>query len=206
MLQAHPVALSGIAALRSQLSAVSLSSLGTLSPTLPPFPGAFYFLLLLSAGFGFPVSEDILVIYGWITHRTDRRILLAWMFLGVVVSDFVTFSIGRRIGEATSFSTDDEPKSGSVKSPLAMINRFKSRLMAKVPIDNPVFSKLMGVIVRFSFGLRSTLMLLAGGSGRVKFFPDYFVGTCVGAIGSLAIQVGIAGRIAGHAVKAGAGL
>lgn len=65
-------------------------------------PAIAYFLVLLSAGFGVPVSEDLLCIFAGTMLPLDkiqspaRRIrLITALYLGVVISDLVTFTIGR---------------------------------------------------------------------------------------------------------------
>lgn len=65
-------------------------------------PVIAYFLVLCSAGFGAPISEDLLCIFAGTMLPLDkiqspaRRIrLIAALYLGVVISDLITFSIGR---------------------------------------------------------------------------------------------------------------
>lgn len=83
----------------SQLSKPA-SALTQLASSAHATPAIAYFLVLCAAGFGAPVSEDLLCIFaGTLLDKIQtpaRRIrLITALYLGVVISDLITFSIGR---------------------------------------------------------------------------------------------------------------
>jgi hypothetical protein len=85
----------------SQLSNPA-SAFTQLTSSVQGTPAIAYFLVLCSAGFGAPVSEDLLCIFAGTMlplnkiQSPARRIrLITALYLGVVISDLITFSIGR---------------------------------------------------------------------------------------------------------------
>jgi len=125
-------------------------------------------------------SQDVLIIYAYITTPPSRRVpaFLACYF-GVILSDFITFSIGRRTG--VSYADVKMPK---------VLERVQRAVSAAAPTGKTT-SFISGFCIRFAMGIRSPLMLLAGASGAVAFWW-YAAGTAAGAAGSIAVQVAIA--------------
>ena len=131
----------------------------------PPY---MYFLYLIAAGCGVPVSEDALVC--WIgaclalkqfTLHKDV-VVLALTYLGVVLSDMITFYIG-------------------VMMERGVLNRFfpnfaesESAKKAKQKVQQ--WGQKVGFMQRFCIGFRAPLCLM---SGLVGVKPkNFFYGTC----------------------------
>ncbi|MFH1419502.1 MAG: DedA family protein [Planctomycetota bacterium] len=58
-------------------------------------------LVLLAAGFGLPIPEDIpLLAAGWLVHKgeADLGLMIAAALIGVMLGDTVIFALGRRYG------------------------------------------------------------------------------------------------------------
>jgi len=169
--------------LRSTLATLSLTTLSTTICSLPPFPPFLYFTALLVAGFGIPVSEDLLVIYMFLTTVPARRTeTLVAVYFGVILSDFVTYSIGKSTG--VSYENVKLPKS---------VVRIQRKMSDMLP-TSPLSSFLTGVTIRLAVGLRTPLMLMAGAGGKVCF-AAYAAGTMVGALGSIGFQWAVARRV-----------
>ena len=196
-------------------SSVSSGSASTLLQTVTEkalsTPPVAYFLTLMAAGFGVPVSEDALCIFAgavWPTFPKERRLpMLVALYLGVVVSDLVTFWLGRllRIGlfqplaeklqlqdstlssssssTATTTTTTDPASSSSSKS--ARVQRIMERA-----------GDYVGFVIRFSVGTRGPLMLLTGFTKRVSFVK-FGLGAAAGGLLTLPIQLW-AGYAIGH--------
>ncbi len=68
---------------------------------------ALVFLVLLAAGFGLPLPEDIpLIMAGVLVHhgQADLVTMIIVGYLGIIVGDSIMFSLGRRFGaNATGF-------------------------------------------------------------------------------------------------------
>lgn len=59
------------------------------------------FVILLAAGFGLPLPEDIpLVMGGVLVHRGQANlwVMIAVGYLGIIIGDSIMFSLGRRFG------------------------------------------------------------------------------------------------------------
>ncbi|GMI23401.1 hypothetical protein TeGR_g10410 [Tetraparma gracilis] len=184
-----PSLLSHASKLRHLVSTLSLHTLAAKVHKLPRFPPPIYFLSLVLAGVGVPVSEDLLVMYAYLTTPPkDQAATAAAIFLGVVISDVTTFEIGSRTGDAISL-------------PRPVRKLFlKLNLVSSTPTTSALFkfsrlsSFLTGFGIRLSVGIRGPLMLAAGASGRVRR-GWYMAGTCLGGFGSMALQAGLAMRL-----------
>jgi membrane protein DedA with SNARE-associated domain len=117
LLKAH----AQVQGLREILKTKGFSGILTMKGPLPKFPPVAYFLTLLAAGFGFPVSEDLLVVYATVSEfnsvNTVRKIFLfACVWLGVVGSDLVTYFIGSIIRRTTDYGIESDSGSESGQS------------------------------------------------------------------------------------------
>lgn len=183
----------------SQSSASALfQSVAEKALSTPPIA---YFLALMAAGCGIPVSEDALCIFAgavWPTLPQTRKLrLVTALYLGVVVSDFLTFWIGRalRIGVFQPVAerlqlTSPEAEVDEASDPKSKekVNRVK-KIMANA-------GDYVGFVTRFSVGTRGPLMLFAGFSKRIPF-AKFALGASVGAFFSLPVQLW-AGYALGH--------
>lgn len=84
----------------------SSSSISSIRNILLSTSPTIYFIALIVAGCGVPISEDALCIFVgsvlpsiWVSNPLLRNQLIAALYFGVVVSDVVTFSIGRVMKE-----------------------------------------------------------------------------------------------------------
>ncbi|CAJ1970500.1 unnamed protein product [Cylindrotheca closterium] len=191
----------------SQLSNPA-SAFTQMTSSVQGIPAIAYFLVLCSAGFGVPVSEDLLCIFAGTMlpiakiQSPARRIrLITALYLGVVISDLITFSIGRMmkvglleplrnrmsLGEEQPITSDKEGVIGAVTS-------TGSNGEVKLGKRDRVLQKLesvgdwAGFYARMSVGFRPAMMILAGFSGNVSF-TKYTLGTAGGAVISLAAQL-----------------
>ena len=169
------------------------NSVGLLTDVVVSTPPVAYFSALLAAGFGLPMSEDALCILVGTSldalHRHQTRfIVIASLYAGVVLSDFVTFGIGcalrrgllkpmrtKLIGDSATATTD-------VQVPTKQ--RKRDRIMNKVAKAGDY----VGFITRLSVGMRGPMMLMTGFSGTTTF-PKFAMGTMLGACVSLPIQL-----------------
>ena len=164
-------------------------------------PPIAYFTALLSAGIGIPVSEDVLcIIVGTILTKCDStlRWKLIWtLYAGVVLSDFITFWIGRalRVGVLEPFrkalnlkSNDNDLTDRTEPNVIGNVPRRRKRDRIKAKIDQA--GNYIGFVVRLSVGMRGPMMLLTGFTNEVRF-STYVWGTLLGACVSLPIQLGI---------------
>jgi len=82
------------------LQSISLPNLMSAASTTPQY---LYFVALCAAGFGIPVSEDALCIFAGTLIPTitplRRLSLFSYLFAGVVLSDVITFTLGRLMRE-----------------------------------------------------------------------------------------------------------
>jgi membrane protein DedA with SNARE-associated domain len=113
------------------------------------------FLLLLGAGLGLPVSEEVVLITGGVVAgKSDGSLLLmiATAYVGVMIGDFALFQLGRRLG------------------PRAVNHRFlrmalTPRRIGWVTSHFHRFGLLTVFIARFTIGFRAVTFLSAGISG-----------------------------------------
>lgn len=194
---------------------------------------SIYFTCLIVAGLGVPISEDALCIFVgsilpvvWNENPVFRTKLLLALYFGIVLSDIVTFSIGRVMGmgllepvrkrmnlrteriEFCEDEDDEEVKEMNVEEgeELSMTEEEENNLegndkFCEIPtpdlrskdksiaILNTV-GNYAGFVVRFSVGMRLPMMLATGFSGKVPL-NRFIVGTSIGAIFSLSVQLGL---------------
>jgi membrane protein DedA with SNARE-associated domain len=142
----------------------------------PPY---MYFLYLIAAGCGVPVSEDALVC--WIGACLALKqftlhkavVVLALTYLGVVLSDMITFYIG-------------------VMMERGVLNKFfpnfaESEAAKKAKDKVQQWGQKVGFMQRFCIGFRAPLCLM---SGLVGVKPkNFFYGTSCGAVFSMSVQI-----------------
>ena len=196
----------------------SASFFQTLTSKAASTPPIVYFLALILAGFGVPISEDALCIFAGtllptLAGNTRRQIeLVTCLYLGIVLSDFITFGIGRllRIGvlepirkkyfsdldqqAASSFVSGEIGAADATTPPKRM--RKRDRIKQKFEKSGDY----IGFVIRLSVGMRPALMLLSGFSGKISFVK-YMAGTFFGAIVSLSAQLAV-----GYGMKSRPGL
>jgi len=141
-------------------------------------PPVLYFVLLTSAGLGVPVSEDLLSIWAGSVIASEPA-YPAWhyaaaLYAGVILSDFITFSLGRLtqrgLGKRIQEAVFKDPV--KVERALARIRKHGDSI---------------GFVQRFSIGARLPLSFLAGYTG---ISPWRFVaGACLGALITLPLQL-----------------
>ena len=173
-------------------------------------PPVAYFLALMGAGCGVPVSEDALCIFAGTVLPTvsrEKRVrLLMALYFGVVMSDVCTYFIGKslRLGvldpvrKKLGIMTDEEvetvcvlPENASDLSPgelpkecLPKRRRKRDRLKDKLESSGD----WVGFVIRLSVGMRGPLMLLTGFSGRVQL-AKFIIGSALGGLVSLGLQL-----------------
>lgn len=169
------------------------------------------FLMLMAAGVGLPVSEDALCIYagtmlpGMPTFGSKAKLVLG-LFMGVVMSDIWAFSLGKWLRRGSSGilkMVRDKVIVGAEESDedcildvdengklLKIDEKCMDRVSKRQIIEDRVAQAgdNIGFVIRFSFGMRMPLMLLAGFSNQISTIK-YSLGTIVGAMGSLALQL-----------------
>jgi len=93
-------------------------------------------------------------------------------------------------GSDSSDSSDEEEcrVGEDGKEDRTCLSRQSKRKMLERKIKNS--GDYIGAVIRFSVGMRSPLMLIAGFSNQVSSLK-YALGSAVGAVGSLAIQLSI---------------
>ena len=192
-----------------------------------------YFSCLILAGLGVPISEDALCIFIgsilpilWMNdnNKVLRMKLILALYLGVVLSDVLTFSIGRIMGmglleplskrlnlrsKRIEFCNDDNNDDNDVDDnddnagimDVEEEEEEENSKFCEIPTDElrskdnilAILEKAgnyAGFVVRFSVGMRLPLMLAAGFSGKVPI-SKFIVGTCIGGLFSLSIQLGL---------------
>lgn len=190
----------------STIQTFSSSSLETVTASALSTPPLIYFLCLLSAGFGVPVSEDALCLFAgtaWPTFTKEKRLsLFVALYAGVVLSDAITFWAGRslRLGVFSKLrekfddllSSDDEEEEEVIilKPNGKMRKRDRIRRKMKKAGD------YVGFVIRFSVGTRGPLMLLCGFRGKVSFLK-FILGSAAGACITLPLQLWL-GYTLGH--------
>ena len=141
----------------------------------------WYFLLLMAAASGLPVSEDALSIWaGGMIGRGVNPFSIYWyiifIYLGAVFSDLWTFYIGRFANKGVGEKVRAKVFSNKEKADKAMarINKYGDKI---------------GFIQRFCVGARLPLAFLSGFSGISPF--KFFLGASLGALFTLPIQLSI---------------
>ena len=196
----EPVSTSISSSLAATMSAFSKPStaLVTLSGIGATTPPLVYFLALVVAGFGIPISEDVLCIFAGTllptlsaSHKT--RLILA-LYAGVVISDMITFSLGRmmRVGllepirRRMNLGTNARNGANDGATAVEIPQRRGKRERAMQKLEQA--GDYVGFVIRLSAGVRPAMMILAGFSGKVNY-PKYALGTAMGAIVSLTVQL-----------------
>mmetsp|Transcript_15805 Transcript_15805/g.32473 ORF Transcript_15805/g.32473 Transcript_15805/m.32473 type:complete len:268 (+) Transcript_15805:56-859(+) len=179
--------------LREILKMQGFSGLLSAKGPLPRFPPFVYLITLMAAGFGFPVSEDLLVVYATVSEFNTENVarkafITSAVWMGVVGSDMITYIIGSVIRRTTSTS-ESAPVIVEKTSPPA--TKFPSWLLKLLPIPSPLKRLLknpfVGFYIRFMFGFRGPMMLWTGYEGKVGIVK-FVIGTSIGALGSMGIQ------------------
>ncbi|KAK9842500.1 hypothetical protein WJX81_003116 [Elliptochloris bilobata] len=155
------------------------SGVAALLETAPP---QYYFLYLIAAGFGVPCSEDALVVWVgsrlWLGHYGGgwhAATVLATVYLGVVLSDWITYGMGTLLHRGF-FSR--------FKDSLAREGSGTQRAIAAVQKHG----RSVGVLQRFSVGFRGPLCIASGLSGVP--FAQFAGGAAIGALGTMPLQLG----------------
>ena len=195
-----------LAATMSALSkpSTALVTLTEIGATTPPI---VYFLSLVIAGFGIPISEDVLCIFAGtllpkLSTAAHKTKLILALYFGVVISDMITFSIGRmmRVGllepfrrrmnlgtsATTAGSSDENAVAANNNAPQQRKKKLGKRERAMAKLEKS--GDWVGFVVRLSVGVRPAMMVLAGFSGKVSY-AKYLLGTAMGAIISLSVQL-----------------
>lgn len=199
-------------------SAMSSSSpaeaLVAITEVLSTTPPSAYFLSLVSAGFGVPISEDAMCIFAGTTlstlHASKRNAMILALYAGVVLSDIITFSIGKALGkgllqplskkmdlqkdrvnfcddqnlEYMNILKDEKDEEEEVCVIPTPSTRKRDRVLAKLEEAGD----LAGFVIRFSVGFRAPMMLAAGFSNKISTL-NYMTGTMLGAVCSLTLQL-----------------
>ncbi|XP_038694032.1 uncharacterized protein LOC119991697 [Tripterygium wilfordii] len=165
---------------------------------LPEYtPGWVYFWLLMAAACGLFISEEALNIWVGITlarmlsldgtwhsfvdslSRNASYIIstVFWVYWGVCISDMIPYYLGR-VFRRSGASDDVCSKLGIGEEKVLSITRAVEK-----------YGNLMGVVERFSLGVRNPTAFLAGALG---ISPEcFFAGVCCGGLITLPLQLGI---------------
>lgn len=199
--------------IRTVISSLSMSP-SIVSDVIVSTPPMAYFLALLAAGCGVPISEDamcILVGASWnaLQEQQKRNTVILSLYFGIVFSDYLTFIIGRTLrrgvlepirkkilgndaidnntilSTSTTSSNDNVDEGGKKKK-----RRKRDRALAKISQAGDY----VGFITRLSVGMRGPMILFTGFSGTTTF-TKFAVGTFLGAFVSLPIQLLIGYRM-----------
>lgn len=192
-----------IATTMDTIHAFSKSSLSNqLTHTAIATPPLAYFLALMAAGCGIPVSEDGICLFAgavWSTLTNDERIQrFVALYLGVVGSDALTFWIGRalRMGVLQPFTNrlklNQENDMQDAVADKSIGNRKRDRMMRVMEQSGD----WIGFVIRFSVGTRGPLMLLSGFTNKVPFVK-FILGASLGALITLPLQL-YGGHVLGH--------
>mmetsp|Transcript_9877 Transcript_9877/g.22465 ORF Transcript_9877/g.22465 Transcript_9877/m.22465 type:complete len:276 (-) Transcript_9877:29-856(-) len=158
-------------------------------------PPQVFFWLLVSAGFGVPVSEDLLCIYAGVILQKlslQRSIeVVVALYAGVVISDWITYSLGQLAGKtllslATAGKASRSTK-GSTQPKLTRLERAQTLFKKS--------GSSIGFALRLAPGLRVPLLLLSGLS-KVPFWRTFVPYNLLGALVSVSVQLAI-GAISG---------
>ncbi|KAG0621599.1 hypothetical protein M758_3G033500 [Ceratodon purpureus] len=160
-------------------------------------PGYMYFLLLMAAGFGLFVSEEALNV--WVGGTLGRMLIwdqsrdtllssisenlpyiastIIWVYWGVCISDMVPFYAGRQAAKSGTGNL--------IREKLGVSQEKFDTIKANVQRHG----NLIGIVERFSLGVRNPTSFLAGFVGIKP--TNFFAGVCVGALITLPLQMGI---------------
>ena len=141
-------------------------------------PPVLYFVLLSSAGLGVPVSEDLLSVWAG-SVIASAPAYPAWHYVvalygGVIVSDLITFNLGR----LTQRGLGKRIQAAVFKDPVKV-----EKAMARIRKHGDS----IGFVQRFSIGARLPLSFLAGYTGLSPY--RFAAGACLGACITLPIQL-----------------
>lgn len=120
------------------------------------------FAILLAAGFGLPLPEDIpLVMGGVLVHRgqADLATMIVVGYLGIIVGDSVMFGLGRRFGSRVG----THPGEGKAPGFLGRIVTPAAR--ARVEGMFKKHGEKIVMIARFLPGIRTVTYFTAGSVG-----------------------------------------
>jgi len=127
--------------------------------------------VLLAAGLGVPIPEDIpLIIGGLLSARglTNAYVVFACAYVAILAGDFIIFSTGRRLGPA------------ALKRPWAqrLLTHKRQRTLRRHFLK---YGPLTIVAARHMAGLRAPCFLMAGVAGMspVKFLLADGFGACL---------------------------
>lgn len=159
-------------------------------------PPQLFFWLLIFAGFGIPVSEDLLCIYaGAILPQlpVGRRLeTVVALYAGVIVSDWITYLIGRLAGDVLLQAQ---------RRPAGRRKKKFAEEEDEAPCDTSLPTKVeraqqlvrrsgrqVGFALRLAVGLRVPMLLLSGW-GRVPFLRAFLPYNLLGGAVSLSVQL-----------------
>lgn len=201
--------------IRTVISSLSMSP-SIVSDVIVSTPPVAYFLALIAAGFGVPISEDamcILVGASWnaLQEQQKRNAVILSLYAGIVLSDYLTFIIGRTLrrgvlepirkkvlGNDADSSSAILSTSSSSSGNDTMVSeggkktrrRKRDRVLAKISQAGDY----VGFITRLSVGMRGPMILFTGFSGTTTF-TKFALGALLGALVSLPIQLLIGYRM-----------
>lgn len=147
-------------------------------------PLQFHFAYLVLAGLGVPLSEDAFVVWIGATlsngssiyaaSKAQMAACLAVVYVGVVLSDLVTFlvGVGLRVGLFRR-----------MREALVKDQRSFDRAMAMVR----KWGYMIGAVERFSLGFRGPLCIICGYVGVSSL--QFFQGVCAGALITMPLQL-----------------
>jgi len=171
-------------------------------------PPQLFFWLLMLAGAGLPVSEDLLCIYaGAILPQlqAERRVqIVVALYAGVVLSDWLTYLIGRLVGETILKLRTRRANAVGTVAASKDASQGPSRLERAQGLVRRS-GRQVGFSLRMAAGLRVPMLLLSG-LGRVPFWRAFVPYNLLGALVSLAVQLclgGLAFRAAPTAAVSG---
>mmetsp|Transcript_13555 Transcript_13555/g.18764 ORF Transcript_13555/g.18764 Transcript_13555/m.18764 type:complete len:322 (-) Transcript_13555:192-1157(-) len=158
-------------------------------------PTTLYFWYLIAAGCGFPFPEDSLVM--WVGMKIANGVqketfkTLLYIYLGVVISDWIPFFMATLVSKGvlkqSRFTT-----MANIKE-VEGANNTKSALARAAEIIR-LSGRWVGIVARFSPGLRTPLFLAAG---FMRINPVKFcVGDAIGAAITLLVQLSIGSWLA----------
>jgi len=152
-------------------------------------PVPCYFLYLMAAGIGIPVSEDALCIFvGTLLPQpsswSKRVATVATLYAGVTVSDMLTYSIGVALerGLLEPIKHRIFPHHGDGWPPK---NSLWERALRRVQSSGGA----VGFVQRWMVGVRYPIALVCGFTGVP--FRSFASGVLGGAVGTLTVQLAI---------------
>ncbi|GAB5364669.1 hypothetical protein AAMO2058_000989600 [Amorphochlora amoebiformis] len=179
--------------------AISVPNLKDIVESASSPPPYVYFCYLLAAGLGFPLPEDSMVIFVGmqIAKGLQEHIwaTLAAIYIGVIVSDWMPFlaaTLARRGIIRPNFLIKKSALSLNLTSPSSQDQ--PSSALARAARVIRASGRWVGVIARFSPGLRTPLFLTAGLMGVTPL--AFCVGSAIGTIGTMTIQLAIGVKLA----------